>query len=40
MARFVNRLLDYERLFLLPDVDWTERRSISEYWAIREELQR
>ena len=40
VVRFVTRLLDYERLFLLPEVDWSERRSISEYWAIREELQR
>lgn len=32
----VTRLLDYEQLFILPQVDWSERRSVSEWWEVRE----
>lgn len=31
-------LLDYERLFILPDVDWAQRRSVSDWWALRDSL--
>lgn len=38
IERLIGRILDYEDLFLLPLVDWTRRRSISEYWEIRDHL--
>ncbi|MBI1181855.1 MAG: ATP-binding protein [Alphaproteobacteria bacterium] len=38
LARIAKSLLDYERLFVLPDVDWSARRSVSEWWALRDEL--
>lgn len=37
---FVERLFDYEGLFVLPDVDWGQRRTIAELWDIREEITR
>ncbi|MCB9929073.1 MAG: ATP-binding protein [Alphaproteobacteria bacterium] len=40
LTAFIARLLDYEQLFLLPLVDWTESRSTSAYWDIRDELNR
>lgn len=33
-----RRLFDYEALFLLPQLDWSERRSVTEYWEIRDVL--
>jgi hypothetical protein len=39
LAGFVLRLLDYEEMFALPRIDWLERRSVSEWWAIRDALQ-
>lgn len=39
LADLVLRLLDYEEMFLLPRIDWSERRSVSEWWAIRDALQ-
>jgi hypothetical protein len=36
--RLVSQLFQYEKLFLLPEIDWSERRSTSAYWAIRDEL--
>ena len=27
-----------EELFVLPSIDWTQRRSITEYWEIRDHL--
>lgn len=36
--RFVTRLMDYEGFFLLPEIDWQERRSVSDWWEIREAL--
>jgi len=39
-ADLILRLLDFEGMFLLPIIDWNERRSVSEYWAIRDELDR
>ncbi len=34
----VRALFNYDGLFLLPEIDWTERRSISEFWALREQF--
>ncbi len=34
----LTRLLDYEEMFVLPRIDWTERRSVSEWWALRDSL--
>ncbi len=36
----IGRLLDYEGLFLLPRIDWSVRHSVSEYWEVRDELNR
>ncbi len=38
IEQFVKRLFAYEKLFLLPDIDWSERRSVTEYWTIRDAL--
>jgi hypothetical protein len=38
ITRLVSRLLDYENMFLLPDIDWTERRSVAEWWDLRNSL--
>ena len=37
---FVERLFNYEGLFVLPDVDWSHERTIAELWDIREENTR
>lgn len=37
---FVKQLFDYESLFLLPEIDWSKRRTIAELWDIREEITR
>jgi hypothetical protein len=36
----VIRLFDYDDLFLLPVIDWRERRTIAEWWALRDALNR
>ena len=36
----IARLFDFEGLFLLPEEDWSESRTIAELWDIREELTR
>ena len=36
----IERLFDYEGLFVLPEVDWNRERTIAELWDIREELTR
>lgn len=36
IQKLVARLFDFEGWFTLPEIDWTERRSISDYWAIRD----
>jgi len=36
----VKRLFDYEGLFVLPEIDWAQDRTIAELWEIREELTR
>lgn len=33
-------LIDDEKLFSLPVIDWGERRSVSKWWAIRDDLNR
>lgn len=35
----VADLIDYEAMFAIPKVDWSERRSVSELWALRDELK-
>ena len=40
IREFVERLFDYEELFLLPEVDWSQTRTIAELWDIRAELTR
>jgi hypothetical protein len=37
---FVERLFDYDELFVLPDVDWQAPHTIAELWDIRELLSR
>lgn len=37
---FVERIFDYEGLYVLPEVDWERKRTIAELWDIREELSR
>jgi hypothetical protein len=36
----VRRILDYEQMFVQSTVDWTERKSVSQYWELRDELNR
>lgn len=36
--RLVEALIEYEHLFLVPDIDWHEQRSIAEYWELKEVL--
>ena len=38
IAGFVARMFDYEQLFVLPDIDWNERRGTAAWWQIREAL--
>ncbi|MGB0747121.1 MAG: type IV secretory system conjugative DNA transfer family protein [Magnetospiraceae bacterium] len=38
VLRLVFRLLDYEGLFVLPRVDWSDRHSVSQLWEIRDRL--
>ena len=38
IGHLIARLIAYENLFVLPDVDWSFRRSVSQYWVIRDEL--
>jgi hypothetical protein len=40
IERLVERLFEYEGLLLLPEVDWSQNRTIAELWEIREELSR
>jgi hypothetical protein len=39
IRQLVMRLFDYEEMFLVPQIDWTERRSVSELWVIRDALK-
>jgi hypothetical protein len=36
----IAELFEYEGLFQLPEIDWSETRTIAELWDIREELTR
>jgi hypothetical protein len=36
----VARLFDYDDLFLLPVINWQERRSIAVWWDLRDTLNR
>ena len=38
VSELTERLLDYEEMFAVPKVDWSERRSVSELWALRDAL--
>lgn len=38
IARFASRLFDYEGFFVLPPIDWGERRSTARWWELREAL--
>jgi hypothetical protein len=40
IQELTERLFDYEEMLLLPDIDWTQTRTIAELWDIREELTR
>ncbi len=38
IKKLIEQLFAYEKLFLLPDIDWSVKRSVTEYWTIRDEL--
>jgi len=38
IEQLITRLFAYEHLFLLPDIDWSIRRSVTEFWNIRDAL--
>ena len=38
VVHLVGKLLDYEDMFLLPEIDWTERRSVTQWWELRDAL--
>lgn len=38
IADLVRRIFDYENMFVLPEIDWAERKSVSQYWELRDEL--
>lgn len=38
IVQFVARIFDYEGLFLLPDVDFTQKREVSQYWELKDQL--
>ncbi len=40
IVALVGEVFSYEGLFVLPEVDWAEGRTIAELWDIREELTR
>ena len=35
----VGALLDFEDMFVLPQIDWSRRRTTSEYWELRDTIQ-
>ncbi|MCR4332135.1 MAG: hypothetical protein NUV34_05445, partial [Sulfuricaulis sp.] len=39
IGKLVTALLDYEQMFLVPPIDWSELRSVSELWALRDTLK-
>jgi hypothetical protein len=40
IAGLVERIFDYEAMFVLPEIGWTERLSVSRYWEVRDALNR
>lgn len=38
MIKIINRLADYEVMFVLPEIDWDERRTVAEWWELRDQL--
>jgi len=40
IIKLTGDLFRYEQLFLLPEIDWSEKRETSEWWALRDELIR
>lgn len=36
LASFILRIFNFEEMFLLPPIDWTEKHSVSEYWGVQE----
>lgn len=38
IVNLVGKLLDYEDMFHLPEIDWSERRSVTEWWELRDAL--
>jgi hypothetical protein len=40
VQRLVTHLFDYDDLFLLPTIDWRERRTIALWWELRDSLNR
>ncbi len=38
LVRLIRRLLVYEELFELPEIDWQERRTIATWWQLRDTL--
>ena len=34
----IQRLFDYEQMFVLPSIDWREKRSVAQWWELREQL--
>lgn len=39
IEQLVATLLDYEEMFVVPAIDWPERRSVSELGALRDALK-
>lgn len=37
--RFTAGLFHFEKLFVFPDIDWDQKRSVAEYWKIKDELR-
>lgn len=35
----VRAMLHFEAMFVLPDIDWSRRRTTSEYWELRDAIQ-
>jgi len=40
ITALIDRLFGYEHLFVLPAIDWAERRSVTQWWELRDELNR
>lgn len=38
VLKLVSRLIDYESLFILPDIDWSQKYTVAQYWEIRDAL--